>query len=86
MNFFNSVFKIFAYVLFSVFNIIDADITYEAQFFSDQTVYLFSQWENSFHFGIFSFTVLVLCILLIPLLAEGVLMVFEPVNQVVEAV
>ncbi len=86
MNFSNSIFKILAYVLFSIFNVIDADITYEAQFISNQSVYLFSRWENAFHFGIFSFTILVLSILLIPLLAEGVLMVFEPVNQVVEAV
>jgi hypothetical protein len=86
MNFFDSVFKIFAYVLYSVFSTIDADITYEAQFVSGQIVYLFSVWQSSFHYGVFSFTVLVVAIVLIPIGGTAVLVVFEPINQVVEAV
>ena len=86
MSFFNSLFSIFAYVLYSVFQIIDADLIYESQFISNQIVYLFSQWQNSFHFGVFSFTVLVVAIVLIPLGGTAVLIVFEPINQVVEAV
>lgn len=86
MSFFNSIFKIFAYAFYSVFSIIDADITYEAQFISNQVVYLFLIWQNSFHYGIFSFTVLVIAIVSIPVGSAAVLVVFEPVNQVVEAV
>lgn len=85
-SFLNGIFTIFSYVLYSIFSTLDADITYESDFFSSQIVYAFSQWRDSFHFSIFSFTILVIAIVLIPLSVEGVLMLFEPINQVVEAV
>ena len=85
-SFLNGIFTIFSYVLYTIFNTIDADIVYETNFFSNQIIFVFSQWQNSFHFSIFSFTILVVAILMIPLSVDGVLMMFEPVNQVVEAV
>ena len=85
-SFLNGIFKIFAYALYSTFNTIDADIVYEADFLSNQIVFIFSRWQASFHFGVISFTILVIAIISIPLSVEGVLMLFEPINQVVEAV
>lgn len=85
-SFLNGIFSIFSYVLYTIFNTLDTDMVYESDFFSNQIVFVFSQWQNSFHFGVLSFTVLVVAILLIPLSVDGVLMMFEPVNQVVEAV
>ena len=84
--FLDGIWKIFAYVLYSVFNTLDADIIYEADFLSNQIIFIFSAWQNSFHFGVLSFSILVIAILCIPLSVEAVLMLFEPINQVVEAV
>ena len=85
MTFFYNAFKIISYFFYSVSGIFTGDLTSESTYVSDEIVYLFSVYQNSFH-GPFGLALFVLSVFSI-FIGSGVILIgFEPVNQVVEAV